>query len=233
MEHFIYKTTNTINGKYYIGAHSVIKGGKDDNYIGSGIALKAAIKKYGKNVFIREIVCYCSTLEEMYEKEEEIIEQHLGNTLCYNMKPGGKGGWYNVNITDMHVGDNNVMRKCPEIRKQVTESAKKTKLLNREYYANISRQNGRKSRGQYDRAKCHSEGWKNNWKNNYEKMRNALSSFFEVTSPTGEVDVTNRLEEYCTEHDITYVALWNTSRTHKIVKKGKAKGWICKKISQP
>lgn len=42
---FIYKTTNTINGKSYIGLCSSAK--RFENYLGSGVLLKQAIKKYG------------------------------------------------------------------------------------------------------------------------------------------------------------------------------------------
>ena len=69
MKHFIYRTTNKINKKYYYGAHSTKE---EDDYLGSGTALNVAIKKYGKHNFIREIICYCSSLEELYSLEEKI-----------------------------------------------------------------------------------------------------------------------------------------------------------------
>jgi hypothetical protein len=48
----IYKTTNLINGKIYIGKDKH----NNDNYIGSGKILKQAIAKYGRNNFVKEVM---------------------------------------------------------------------------------------------------------------------------------------------------------------------------------
>ena len=77
-KHFIYKTTNLLNGKYYYGAHSTEN--EKDNYLGSGVSLERAIKKYGKKNFIREIILYCDSVDELYEKEKKIICRWSGNT---------------------------------------------------------------------------------------------------------------------------------------------------------
>ena len=45
MKHFIYRTTNLLNGKFYVGRHSTTN--MNDGYFGSGIVLKKAIEKYG------------------------------------------------------------------------------------------------------------------------------------------------------------------------------------------
>jgi len=46
--HFLYKTTNLINNKYYYGMHSTYK--LDDGYLGSGNRLRYSIRKYGKEI---------------------------------------------------------------------------------------------------------------------------------------------------------------------------------------
>ena len=51
---FIYKTTNLINKKIYIGQVSVSN--KPSTYFGSGTIIKRVVKKYGKCNFIREII---------------------------------------------------------------------------------------------------------------------------------------------------------------------------------
>ena len=59
MQYYIYKTTNTIDGKSYIGQHKVpSKPEAFMRYLGTGIAIRDAIKKYGKPVFIKEILEY-------------------------------------------------------------------------------------------------------------------------------------------------------------------------------
>lgn len=83
----VYLTENLINGKKYIGSHS----SKDlDKYLGSGIALKESIKKYGKENFKRIILKECETVEEARILEECYIIQY--DTLSpngYNISPRG------------------------------------------------------------------------------------------------------------------------------------------------
>ena len=41
--HIVYRTTNKINGRYYIGMQNT----NNESYLGSGLALVKAVKKYG------------------------------------------------------------------------------------------------------------------------------------------------------------------------------------------
>ena len=89
MRYLIYRITNILNGRYYIGRHAT----KDinDNYMGSGKAIGNAIKKYGKEFFIKEIITEASSTEELWELEKQIVNDNVINDpLSYNMSYGGK-----------------------------------------------------------------------------------------------------------------------------------------------
>jgi group I intron endonuclease len=83
-----YITTNTLNNKKYVGMHSAIN--TNNSYLGSGILLKKAIKKYGKEIFKKEILCVCESKEIAHENEKKYIEQY--NSIQpngYNIHPNG------------------------------------------------------------------------------------------------------------------------------------------------
>lgn len=91
MLYIIYKTTNLKNQKFYIGKHQCEN--LNDNYLGSGINLRKAIKKYGKENFRREILFIFDNELDMNNKEKELVtEELINNPLCYNLTKGGEGG---------------------------------------------------------------------------------------------------------------------------------------------
>lgn len=86
----IYKTTNKINGKIYVGQHYT---NEDDGYLGSGMLILKAIKKYGRVNFVRETLCECKDQENLNIAEIYWISQ-LSSTdrlIGYNLRPGGLG----------------------------------------------------------------------------------------------------------------------------------------------
>jgi len=88
MKNFNYIITNNINSKQYIGAHST--NNINDSYMGSGLLIGRAKKKYGEENFDREILCYTKTIEEAFKNEILLIKKY--NTLVpngYNIHPGG------------------------------------------------------------------------------------------------------------------------------------------------
>ena len=92
MKHYIYKTTNLINGKIYIGKRSH-ENPEKDKYLGSGNVLKQAISKYGKQNFKKEILAIFLTEEQAYQKQSQLVTmQFIQRNDTYNICPGGRGG---------------------------------------------------------------------------------------------------------------------------------------------
>lgn len=97
MKYYIYKITNKLNGKSYVGQHKVPKNKENfRRYMGKGIAIRLAIKKYGKDNFEKTILEYIDDDEKHeYVSQREIFWIKQENTLYpngYNISPGGEGG---------------------------------------------------------------------------------------------------------------------------------------------
>lgn|SRR5574343_51289 len=86
--HYLYKTTNLINGKIYIGVHST--NNLNDGYLGSGSALTKAFKKYGKENFKKEILEWFDWRCEAFNREAEIVnKEFVKRNDVYNSMIGG------------------------------------------------------------------------------------------------------------------------------------------------
>lgn len=93
MFYSIYKITNKLNNKFYIGKHKTHD--LDDGYMGSGVQLKQAYEKYGMDNFDKEILFLCESEEEMNQKERELVV--VDSELTYNLTAGGSGSWNHIN----------------------------------------------------------------------------------------------------------------------------------------
>lgn len=120
---FIYLTTNNINGKIYIGKREFCKDKRANSiYLGSGILIKKAVKKYGRKNFSRKMLKLCETLEELYEAEIFFIKKYdaCNPKIGYNLHEGGYG---------FKAGDKNPSYGKPEenpfFGKHHTEESKK------------------------------------------------------------------------------------------------------------
>lgn len=113
----VYKVTNKRNGKFYIGTHKTKN--LDDNYMGSGKYLRAAIKKDGVENFEKEILFVFDNPADMYDKEAEIVnEDFLVEQNTYNLRVGGFGGfdYINTNLDLSELRKSNGRKVSPEVR---------------------------------------------------------------------------------------------------------------------
>lgn len=103
----IYKITNKINGKFYIGQSNNINR-RFQEHITKGqlsrIPLDIAIQKYGKENFLYEILEECS-IDQLNEKEKYWIEKLQATKYGYNCFTGGD---------EQSIGENNGRSKLTE-----------------------------------------------------------------------------------------------------------------------
>lgn len=88
MYYLLYEITNLVNGKNYIGQHTTKN--VDDGYMGSGMAIKAAIKKYGKENFKKEILLYAKNEVALNFFERALVTpEFIELDTNYNLREGG------------------------------------------------------------------------------------------------------------------------------------------------
>lgn len=110
--HVVYKTTNTVNNKIYVGLHST--NNINDNYIGSGYVLKDAINKYGKSKFKKEILYVYNSRKEAREMEAFIVDKDFcKRNDTYNLVEGGMG------VENQYGSRNHMFGKLPINAKKV------------------------------------------------------------------------------------------------------------------
>ncbi len=137
----IYKTTNLINGKIYVGQDKH----NNPNYIGSGDLIKRAITKYGKENFTKEILCVCENQLEL-DKQERYFINHLNSLnheVGYNISVGGRNGTTLNRKLSPETKERMSRAKIgivfsPEHKKKLSE-ARKGVRLSEEHKLNISK----------------------------------------------------------------------------------------------
>lgn len=128
----IYKTTNLVNGKQYIGRDSH----NNPNYLGSGPLLKKAIRKYGKENFKKEILEVCKSEEDLSIREEYWLNYYDAgnNPIFYNRHNhsngsgrGEKSFWYGKHLyeeTRKKLSERKAGKNHPNYGKHLSDETK-------------------------------------------------------------------------------------------------------------
>lgn len=157
MIYYLYKTTNIINNKIYIGIHKTNK--LNDGYIGCGIfsninsntlrrkrksktPLYNAVLKYGIHNFKKEILKYFNTYEEALKEERNIVnEKWIKSNLNYNVALGGSRGcegWKMPNEQKLHLSNIFKNRYCSDETKVKMSIAMKGISKSKEHRIKLS-----------------------------------------------------------------------------------------------
>jgi hypothetical protein len=154
----IYKITNLINSKIYIGKDTT----SDPKYFGSGILIRRSIQKYGLENFSKEVIDTADNKEELAGKEKYWISEYnsIDKNIGYNISKGGDGGdtisWNpNRDLINKKVSESSFTKgktyeeaygieKSLEYKRKLSEALKKRKP--REKKEKIIKLDGRKER---------------------------------------------------------------------------------------
>lgn len=125
----IYKITNLINDKIYIGKDTT----DTKNYFGSGLLIKRAIKKFGIENFKKEILCECGSNQELCEKEQYWIKKFDSNNLKkgYNISEGGDGG----DVISNHPNKDEIIKKISNAMKKRIFTDKHKENLSKNHHS--------------------------------------------------------------------------------------------------
>lgn len=93
---YVYEIVNKVNGKTYIGCRKLSLDKSWRGYMGSGILISKAIKKYGIENFVKKFICYEYDIDTLFNSELDYIKK---------MKSSGLGGQYNISSSIRSGGD--------------------------------------------------------------------------------------------------------------------------------
>lgn len=224
----VYKITNTINEKYYIGVHKTLN--PNDSYMGSGRAIVNAIKKYGKENFKKEILFKFENKNDAYNKEKEILLELWNKSETYNMNGGGMGSWEHINISNRI----NPMHNPNVVKKMIETSRKNGSYYTEKKLAQLKQIT--KLAAESNRGKEHSQEWKQKqsdglkkWakERNNEKFKQALRKsrlLYTIKSPDGIIYTPDSIKEWCMENNYPLSSI-TTNEAGYTIKRGKLKGW--------
>lgn len=153
---YIYKITNLLTKKSYIGQRKYTYNFRDKNYFGSGKILKSSIKKYGKINFIKEIICEVENQEDLNNLEITYIKLH--NTLYpngYNISETPWGGAYLNN----HPDSENIKKKISNSLKGFKFSEDRNKRISEAHKGKPRLEETKKKISQTKLNNPHSNTW--------------------------------------------------------------------------
>lgn len=119
---YVYRITNLINGKTYVGQHKVIKDEKWLIYMGSGRLVRYAIHKYGVENFTKELLAYADSKNDLDALEKQFIEKELVNGHSeYNIN--GSDAKLAIRLDELDLNDEDLLKWYFDENKSYNEIA--------------------------------------------------------------------------------------------------------------
>lgn len=116
----------------------------NDNYMGSGLNIRRAIKKHGVKNFKKEYISVFDCAEDMYLAEAEIVnENFISRQDTYNLKIGGKGGFEHISTEMRRLGQTkgsetfrNKLQTNPNFAQMISDKCRASSKIRSDMMAN-------------------------------------------------------------------------------------------------
>ncbi len=215
----IYKVTNKVNGKIYIGQTVQSLSKRIESHINKALSneddfyFHRAIRKYGKNSFIWEIIIQCNSRGELNRIEIKMIKEYDTFGNGYNLNCGGEGnaGFKHTEEAKRKISESKQGEKNPNYGKYGKDHPNFGKTHTKESKKKISESSEGKNNGMYGR-----------WGNRSPKAKKYI-----ITTPEGKEIFVHGLRNFCKNYKKEKLRHQNLSK----VVKGKykhTKGYKCK-----
>lgn len=208
----IYKATNTVNGKVYIGQTIVGLRKRRLSHINDSIANRDniyfhnSIRKYGPEKFIWEELEADLPWEELDDMEYHYIKQYSSKyPNGYNLTEGG-GGMKGYVITESHRKNLSESHKgyvhTEEQRRKISESLK-GRICSEKTRRIMSQKNSGENHPMYGRKgkSSHSYGITPP-KHVFEALIKKVSKDYVITFPDGHEELITNLSEFCRSNNL-------------------------------
>jgi group I intron endonuclease len=224
----IYKATNNINGKSYIGStvHKLsrrISGHKSRAKLGSNLVFHRAIRKYSIKNFEWKILSKASSVSEMLKMESIYIKEHKTLKNGYNSTPGYDNTTLGYKFTDkqkskmkkLNKGENN-----PNYGNKWSDKQKEEQSIRQ-------KESHKHLKGDNNPAKR--DGVRRKISENLKGSRNGMSKLWEIIKPNGDIIILHGgLKRFLKENDLTYSKICNMIKK----KTTEYKGWKINDITK-
>ena len=139
----VYKVTNKINNKVYIGITNKGAGARFKQHLfdaehGSQYRFHRAIRKYGKENFEVSIIAFCDNADELKENEIKFISEYesMNPDKGYNMTEGGDGTFGRVCTleTRLKISEANKGKEVSEETRKLLSERGKVRTESRDLY---------------------------------------------------------------------------------------------------
>ena len=211
----IYKVTNNVNHKCYIGQtiqklNNRIRSHKYGSKSNNPMIISRAIHKHGWDNFSWEIICECKTKEELDEMEFHYIKQYHSHVseYGYNLSVGGHGP----------VG----IKQTDERRKHQSD------IMTGKGNSMYGKKHSKETRELISSIISKIQKGKNNPNYGNTGNKNPLSKQYEITFPDNHIEIITGMKQFCRDHNINPTSM---ARIYKgKSKSGLHKGFSCKEM---